>query len=135
MSSLLFISIVLQGDVVSTGTFIQEILGSPVGSFASVLGMMILAGWLIYFVTKHTAKFKCDSDEHRGKVGKVEEKLDGINRDIAYIRGSIDLIRSTSASANPTIQAHSPVSLTDYGKKLAEEMELSTMIQRNWERI
>lgn len=130
----------LQSEAISTGTFIREILGSPMGSFASVFSIMILAGWLIYYVTKHVTRFKCVNDEHTNSVGKMDTKFDkvegtlgGINRDISYIRGSIDILMR--GVANPTVQSHSPVSLTDFGKSLAAEMDLDNMIARNWDKI
>ncbi|MDR2912762.1 MAG: hypothetical protein LBV38_05670 [Alistipes sp.] len=130
----MLVHIPLQGDPVSAVTFIREVLGSPMGSFAFILGVMILAGWLIHFVTKHTSKFNIEHGAHKEKMGKFEDKIDGINRDVSYIRGTIDILMKKD-NPNPTVQAHSPISLTDFGKKLAIEMELEERIERNWDKI
>lgn len=69
----------------------------------------------------------------RVKVEKVETSLSDMFRDIAYIKGAIDLIRSTSSNS-PT-QAHSPVGLSELGEKIAEELNVQEMIIDNWDKI
>ncbi len=130
--SLLFIS--LQGDSTSAASFIMDILGSPIGSFAFIFGIMVVGGWLIYFVTKHTNTIKIEHGSHKEKMGKFEDKIDSINRDVSYIKGTIDILMKNN-NPDPTVQAHSPIRLTDHGQRLAAEMGLEDRIMRNWDKI
>ena len=115
--------IILQGDATTAASFIREILGSPIGSFTFILGIMLLSGWLIYFVTRHITKYRLEYEEHKGRVSvvedridkridKVETKIDTINLDTSYIRGNIDVILN-SRNAPALVKAKSPISLTE----------------------
>ena len=45
---------------------------------------------------------------------KIVEDLGEIRRDLSYLKGTIDIIKSGS---NPLMVSHSPISLTEEGKK------------------
>lgn len=138
-------TIFIQGNLPTSENLLRDVLGSPIGSFAWILGVMILGGWLIYYVTKHVTKFKCDREdigtkhvEIKGSIEKVKDKLDekleAINRDISFIKGSLDVIRTTGVS-NDTVASHSPISLTPTGKDIANELGLEGIIASNWDKI
>ncbi|GHT51049.1 hypothetical protein AGMMS49982_07550 [Bacteroidia bacterium] len=88
-------TIILQiSEISTTGNLIRDILGSPAGSFASVLGFLILAGWLVYFVTKQATQYACESKSDRDSVKGLQSNVDIIRQDISYIKGNIDLLFS-----------------------------------------
>jgi len=126
-------NILLQSEAASAADLIREILGSPIGSLSFILGIMILSGWLIHFVTKHITKYKTENEENKSKVIKIEDKIDTINTNLAYIRGTIDVVNKIIP--NPTIKSKSPISLTELGESLAKDMDLQAKIIRNWDKI
>lgn len=111
---------------------IREILSTPVGSFAFVLSLMILAGWLIHYITRFITKWTCNMEGSKSTVDKVESNIDSIRADISYIKGMIGILQ---ANSNPLTQSHSPIGLTEKGKKVAEEMGVVDMISNNWDHI
>lgn len=73
--------------------------------------------------------------EHKVNVHseKIDQRMDEIRRDIAYLKVTMDIYKSGSSHA--LAQSHSPVSLTELGIKLADELGTQKMIARNWDRI
>ncbi len=51
---------------------------------------------------------------------------------MSYLKGNIDIIRS---GALPLTKSHSPISLTEIGKKVANEIDANFIINDNWDRI
>ena len=111
---------------------VREVLSTPVGSFAFILSFMILAGWLIHYITRFITKWTCNMEGSKSTVDKVESNIDSIRSDISYIKGMINILQ---ANANPLTQSHSPIGLSEKGKKVAEEMGVASMIADNWEHI
>lgn len=122
---------------------IQDLLGTPAGSFAFIVGIMCLGGWLIFYVTKKVTEIRSEhdhlkSDSHKyeqafdGRFKTVEVHIDEIRKDLSYLKGSLEVFRSGSA---PLAQRHSPISLTEIGIKVCEELNAEAMIAQNWEAI
>lgn len=94
---------------------IKDILTSPAGSFGFVFGILILAFWLVHYVTEKitiiTSKHNelvddCKNLEERNtkaleksedsiykRFEIIESKIDDIRRDIAYLRGFSESIQ------------------------------------------
>jgi hypothetical protein len=125
---------VLQGEAITTGAFIEKILGSPIGSFSFVLGILLLSGWLIYFVTDRAAKFKYQYSDQKEKMKDLNTCMMDISRDTSYMRGNIDFIMDL-VNKKPALKSKSPISLTEYGEELAKEIDAEKRIARNWENI
>lgn len=71
------------------------------------------------------------------KVEKIEEDIHEIRIDLAYIKGNIDIFKAGRAknAQSDLMQSNSPISLTDEGKRVAEELRAEEIIDKNWERI
>lgn len=107
---------------------IQLILGSPAGSFGFAFAILFAIGWGIKRITEFTTKWNMKESS----INKIETKVDSLSNDMAYVKTQLNLM---SSSANSLTQSHSPISLTDLGKKIAEEMNIETIISDNWENI
>lgn len=110
---------------------IRDILTSDAGSFAFVVSLMLLAFWLVYYVTKKVALMNADHTSLSRSVSKIEATVDDMRRDLSYLKGSLDILRSP----DQLLKAHSPISLTDEGKRVATELGAEAMIARNWQSI
>lgn len=109
--------------------FVYSVLSSVGGSFAFVLAILFLAGYCLVKVTR----WQCEMDASKSKVAEVSNSLDSIRQDIVYIKGSLDVLKSNLP--NPLTQSHSPISLTERGKDVAEKMGIHDIVVRNWEKI
>lgn len=108
---------------------IKEILGSSAGSFGFVVFVLILIGWVIYKITKFTTSW---SMKEKG-LDKLESKVDTLSSDISYIKTQLNLLNTNSTGS--LVQSHSPISLTEKGKRIAEEMQIEKIIANNWDNI
>ena len=111
---------------------IKTALTSPAGSFGFIFGILCLLFWSIHYVTKHITRIKTSHDTLDGSVGKIDKHIDEIRRDLSYLKGSIDVYKS---SAEPLTKAHSPISLTQKGMAVATELNAVEIIARNWDNI
>ena len=138
---------------------IKEILSSEAGSFSFVLGLLILAGWMVYYVTKFTTKISMKSEifsermdktesnvasirldiarheTFNDRIGKTESNIDQIKTGIAEIKGSIHFISETINKNEPVSKRKSPVSLSDLGEQIASDYNIATIVDRNWHTI
>ncbi len=112
---------------------IQDILKSPAGSFASVLAFLGLILWIVYYITKNITIIKSDHGRLAANYQKMEGGIDEIRRDLAYLKGSFDLLKP--GSQNTLLQRKSPISLTDKGKQVAEELKADEILSKNWDKI
>ncbi len=108
---------------------IREILGSAAGSFGFVLFMLLLAGWVIYKITKYTTEWTCKLDA----VKELSDNLKKAKEDILYIKTKLEIFSANMP--NGLTQSHSPIGLSEKGKEIAEKMGIAQMIATNWENI
>ncbi|MFV0472391.1 MAG: hypothetical protein ACK5L7_10240 [Paludibacteraceae bacterium] len=111
---------------------IRTILSSPAGSFGFIFGIIILAGWLIHWATKHITTINSNHTALNNNVNKMDNNIDEIRKDIAYLRGSVEIIKSNS---EPLTKRKSPISLTTLGLEIAEKVKASQKISLNWDKI
>lgn len=112
---------------------LRDILSSPSGSFATVIGIGALLIWIVHFCTKKITKHECTIENSQGQVGKLENNIDAIKSDISYIKGMIGLIQNNAP--NSLVRSHSPISLTEKGIAIAEEIGIERMIASNFDEI
>lgn len=111
---------------------VRDILGSVGGSFAVVSSLILIVAWGIMALTRKITQHE-DMVKYSSKsIGNLEDKVHLILKDLAYIKGTIQVIQS---GAPTLIQSHSPISLTELGRKKSEEMGVADMIARDWEKI
>lgn len=109
--------------------FVSMTFGTTVAVIIAVLG---LAFFLVHYITKKVTIITKDHDDAKAGISKTQKDIDEIRRDLAFIKGSIDILANNN---NPYIQSHSPVSLTEKGKAVVAEMNGEQMIANNWHLI
>ncbi len=130
---------------------IRDILTSDAGSFPFVFALMILAFWLVHWVTKKVTTINSEHSELTKTTTKIDTHIDEVRKDLSflkgvinnndvdemrkdlsYLKGSFDIIRS---GANPLTKSKSPISLTEKGLEVAEKINARDIIANNWEKI
>lgn len=136
---------------------IFEFLSATFGiSVAVAVSIIALALWLTHYVTKKITTFRCEHESikeqhkaHSKKVddidselkdckstlkttAKITDDLGEIRRDLSYLKGTIDIIKSGAPSL---MASHSPVSLTQEGKMVVAELCGDAIVDANWEKI
>lgn len=130
-------------------------------AFAVTLVVLLFALWLTHYITKKVTEFKAQhsdiKEEARNiearvdarlenmnksidirfdhidkRISKIEGDVDEIRRDMAYLKGSLDIFKNKQ---NTLMRSHSPISLTEEGEKVAQEMKANEAIDRNWSKI
>ncbi len=167
---------------------LKSILQSDAGSFGFVVGILILAFWLVHWITKKVTSILGDhsiivksltkQEQHiddirkditclkgnisslqnqiqnqdssineikkdvtylKGNIGNLQSQIQNqdssigeIRKDMFYLKGNIDVIRSGAVSLT---QSHSPISLTERGLQVAQEIKAEFIINENWTTI
>jgi hypothetical protein len=133
---------------------LRDILTSPFGSFSFIFGLLVLSGWLIFFITKKVTEIKTEHGElsktllntesrwektlenietqWEKKFDRIDEKFDKINEVLAFL--TLNLTPAKQAKKGLS-QSRSPISLTDEGIKVSKELDAEGMIARNWDKI
>ena len=91
---------------------VREVLSTPVGSFAFILSFMILAGWLIHYITRFITKWTCNMEGSKSTVDKVESNIDSIRSDISYIKGMINKLTKVPSRQMQTLLLN-PIAQSD----------------------
>lgn len=102
----------------------EQALKSPAGSFAFVLALLSISFIAIWKVSHFSTKFK--------SVEKLEGNIDSIKEDMHYVKAFIQIVKQTE---NPFAQRQSPVSMTESGKKVFEELEINKLVINHWDEI
>lgn len=120
---------------------VKMIAGSAGGSFAIVAGFILLVFWVYGKFVQITARHA----EIERRHDKFEDMTSSIRNDIASIHGDMQYVKSTlntlldnmqrSTGKKSAIQAHSPLSLTDYGHEMAQGLKAERAIALNWDAI
>ncbi len=118
---------------------LKEAFTSPAGSVAQVafifLGIVFLVWKVSHFNTKFNDldkigdKFNLLEDKFEKKFDRTDSKIDEIKQSVMVVKSFIDTFQSSN---NPLAQSHSPVSLTETGKKVAEEIQLKQLVTNHW---
>ena len=110
---------------------IKLILSSPAGSFGFVFGIMLLSGWIIFYVTRKVTEITSDHGVLTKSSNKLDTHIDEIRKDLSFVKGSLAVIQS--GAAQPT-KSHSPGSLTEKGVEIATDLKVEDVIFRNWDK-
>lgn len=86
-----------------------------------LLGILACTGWALYKIGKWTAIFK----HHDEKILKIE----GLAEKVVVMGTKVDLIYQI-VNPNRPVAAMSPISLTDKGKQIAENIKANTVLQK-----
>ena len=113
----------------------QKILESPAGSFSFVFGLLVLAGWIIFYVTKFTTRISVEHGEFNKRMEKTESNINDIRMDIAEMKGSLRFVIDLVGKNDPLARKKSPLSLTEDGEKMVEKHGLDIIVDSNWDKI
>ena len=108
---------------------LKDILGSPAGSFGFVVFILLLIGWIIHKITVFITVWNV---KEKG-LDKLESKVDILSSDIVYIKTQLTMLNTNATGS--LVQSHSPISLTEMGRTIAEKMNIEAIIARNWDNI
>lgn len=108
---------------------ILEIIRSTGGACAIVLSILLLAFWAVRKLTE----WQCEMKSASGRMDKIEGNIESIKSDVHYIKGTLDVLKNNNP--NSLVQSHSPISLTEKGQQVADDMKIGQMIADNWSKI
>jgi len=119
---------------------IQKAIESPAGSFSFVFSMMLLAGWVVYYVTRFTTKIRTlPCDKHTKKLDTLKTDVSILKTDVAVAKTDISYMKNTLSFAlnvkDSSIKRNSPLSLSDIGEEIAASNKLNDMVNDNWSKI
>lgn len=125
-------------------SIIEKIFTSSAGSFGFVFALLTLAFFLTHYITKKVTEIReshKNIKEENQRISntlekhaeKVDNHMDEIRKDISFLKATMDIYKNAPGEA--LAQSHSPVSLTEKGISVAEEIGADAMIASNWEQI
>ncbi|MDR1417092.1 MAG: hypothetical protein LBJ57_06720 [Prevotellaceae bacterium] len=120
---------------------VKELLLSPAGSFASVFSLFVLAFYLVHWITKKVTEIRTSQEKIEssvdsiyrrmdGRIDKIEAHINDIRKDMAILSAKVDVFQTEKVA-----QRKSPISLTDLGLSLSEDLKAKDMIAKNWNKI
>lgn len=126
-------------------TFLEQILGSPFGSFgfvfAFIFGGFSFVIWVTFKVAKIHGLHNAFNETIRGvkegmktDISYVKDDIKGIQRDLSYLVGSIEVLKNHGYRQSP-VEAHSPLSPNEIGEQIIKELDLNDIIARNSDKI
>ncbi len=93
-----------------------------------LFGILLVAFWALYKLGGVVKMF----DIFQQKNKDLDTHVHSIKETLATIKATTDLLYQVHVA---TIKAHSPISLTDKGIKIASELKLSDKVGSHWEQI
>lgn len=104
---------------------LRDIFSSPAGSFGFVAGLIILGGWVIYYVTKFKTTLDVKHESLEKSTAKIIGNIDEIRKDVAFLRGSMEILTKNN---DKLTQRNSPISLTEAFKNGYPLMSYTNML-------
>lgn len=97
-------------------------------SVFTLIVVLLFALWGMYKLGGIVSVFMEFKDKHKN----FDASISTIKDDISAIKATTDLLYQTHLS---TIQSHSPLSLTDKGKKISSELNVERTVTKHWGEI
>ena len=122
------------------GVFLLDILKSTPGGFGIVFASALIVAYLIYKFGAWSNKIK-NTD---GTIKELKEDIKQTNTTVNEIKGSIQYIKENVDNINNRLinyennkfaKSQSPISLTEDGKKIADELNADAIVDSYWENI
>ena len=98
------------------------------GAVFVLISILFIVFWLLY---KSGGWVKSYND-FEGKSEKFDNKIDLIKESIFKVQATTDLLYQAHLS---TVKAHSPISLTERGKKIAIDISAEIKVNNHWDAI
>lgn len=126
---------------------IQTLFENPAGGFGTMFAFALAVLWVVAFVSRkigeHSTSVK-NSEKRtealeknlQDRSQKLEDNLQKIREDLAYLVGTVRVYgEERNKKENDFAKAHSPISLTEKGKKVAGELNAEQIIAREFDAI
>lgn len=98
------------------------------GSVFTLIIILVIVIWLAHKSGSWIQSYKNFETKSTG----FDAKIDSIKESIFKVQATTDLLYQTHLS---TVQAHSPISLTERGKKISTDISAESKITNHWESI
>ncbi len=112
-------------------TTLQNILSSPLGSFAFVIGVFSACMISVWYISHFKTKF--------GSVERIENNLFSIKEDLGLIKIKFNYIETRierlETQKNILTKRKSPISLTDIGEQYSKDLNAPSIIANHWQDI
>ena len=111
--------------------FLKSLLASDAGSFGA---SVVVFGFVIWAAWKISAALARIKEERKGvvkSISKVEERVEGIEEDMVYLKSGMKMLLSKAGMAD-FFKAHSPISLTQKGEATAARIDAPARVDSNW---
>lgn len=93
-----------------------------------LLACLLIIVWIVYKAGNISANF----GEIKNKNKKFDDDIDTIKTDVASIRATTQLLYQSYLS---TVKSQSPLSLTEKGDKISNELSLDQLVDEHWDSI
>ena len=94
--------------------------------------ILVLILLVVFWLTYKSGGWVKSYNDFEGKSEKFDNKIDLIKESIFKVQATTDLLYQAHLS---TVKAHSPISLTDKGKKIATDISAELKVNNHWEDI
>ncbi len=106
--------------------------GSAVITAAFIWFVLWVYGKFVRMTTQHDA-FEKSCAAVNARVEKIESDMHEVKGEIQYIKSTLNtLVNMVQTSTQAVMKAHSPLSLTEFGEKMASEMNADGILERNF---
>lgn len=129
---------------------IREHFGAAVTVILVVLAMLIFIVWNAAIIYMRVKKLPCDNntskiddiishtampcDRHQHNIEENNKAVARIDTTLLYLEKTVDSYRNQNKTLIYT-QNHSPLSITEAGRKMIERLGIKAMFDANWQRI
>jgi len=100
---------------------LKSIFTSEAGSFGFIFAILALLFFIVFKSGSIFEKFK--------SVDKLNQNVDKIKDDLTEVKAFITVFRDQN---NPFAQRQSPVSLTDLGQEVHDDLRIGQIVEDNW---
>lgn len=114
--------------ILSMETILLALIQQLNGAVFTLIAILLVSFWLLF---KSGGWVKSYGDFEK-KSEKFDTKIDTIKDSLSSIKATTDLLYQAHLS---TVQAHSPVSLTDRGKEISAAISAELKVNNHWEEI
>ena len=113
---------------------VKLIAGSAAGSAVITAALIWFVFWVfgkfVKMTTKHEGFEKSCADLNT-RVEKLEGTVHEIKGDMQFVKSTLNnIVNMLQTAQKPVIQAHSPLSLTEFGLKMAADMGADAILSR-----
>jgi hypothetical protein len=114
---------------------IQTLFENPAGGFGTMFAFTLAVFWVVASVSRKIGEHSRAVEEMSKKTEKTDDRLERLRDDLGFIKSKLLIFEEKLTGSDALTASHSPISLTDLGKKVAKEMDAERLIANDFERI